>query len=171
MLAERGRPRRKASLVREAHDTAGEAAALPREPRTMSPQDNAPCSLSERAGTSNAQRLKISALISFLRTSPRDFRRKNKRKKTLNKSCRRFWRWSSRESAWPISKLILAMGGTLGPAPKAMQLSRPSLLSYLQRFNKKRRVHYKIDAQPRLRSDAPSPRIREPVKIPSRAAR
>jgi hypothetical protein len=62
------------------------------------------------------------------------------------------------------------MGGTLGPAPKAMQLSQPSLLSYLQRFNKKRRVHYKVDLQPRWRSDAPSPRIKEPVKIPSRAA-
>lgn len=74
---------------------------------------------------------------------------------------RRFWRWSSRESAWPISKLILAMGGTLGPAPKAMQLSRPSLLSYLQRFNKKRRVHYKIDVQPRWRSDGPGPRLRK----------
>jgi hypothetical protein len=36
------------------------------------------------------------------------------------------------------------MGGTLGPAPKAMQLLRPSLLSYLQRFNQKRRVHYKV---------------------------
>jgi hypothetical protein len=63
------------------------------------------------------------------------------------------------------------MGGTPGPAPKAMQLSRPSLLSYLQRFNQKRRVHYKIDVLPRWRSDAPSPRIKEPVKIPSRAAR
>ena len=31
---------------------------------------------------------------------------------------RRFWRWSSRESAWPISKLILAMGGTLGASTK-----------------------------------------------------
>jgi hypothetical protein len=44
------------------------------------------------------------------------------------------------------------------------------LLSYLQRFNQKRRVHYKIDVQPRWRSNAPSPRLREPVKIPSRAA-
>jgi hypothetical protein len=83
---------------------------------------------------------------------------------------RRFWRWSSRESAWPISKLISAMGGTLGPAPKAMQLSQPSLLSYLQRFNHKRRIHYKVDVQPKWRSDAPSPRIKEPVKMPSRAA-
>jgi hypothetical protein len=79
--------------------------------------------------------------------------------------CRRFWRWSSRESAWPISKLILAMGGTLGPAPKAMQLSQPSLLSYLHRFNQKRRVHYKIHVQPRWRSDAPSPRLRAPTKV------
>jgi hypothetical protein len=78
---------------------------------------------------------------------------------------RRFWRWSSRESAWPISKLILAMGGTLGPAPKAMQLSQPSLLSYLHRFNQKRRVHYKIHVQPRWRSDAPSPRLRAPTKV------
>jgi hypothetical protein len=62
------------------------------------------------------------------------------------------------------------MGGTLGPAPKAMQLSRPSLLSYLQRFNHKRRIHYKVDLQPRWRSDAPSPRIKEPVKVTSRAA-
>ena len=83
---------------------------------------------------------------------------------------RRFWRWSSRESAWPISKLILAMGGTLGPAPKAMQLSRPSLLSYLQRFNKKRRLNYKIDLLPRLSGETASARIREPVKIPSRIA-
>ena len=52
-----------------------------------------------------------------------------------------------------------------------MQLSRPSLLSYLQRFNHKRRIHYKVDVQPRLWSDLPSPRIKEPVKIPSRAAR
>jgi hypothetical protein len=83
---------------------------------------------------------------------------------------RRFWCWSSRESAWPISKLISAMGGTLGPAPKAMQLSQPSLLSYLQRFNHKRRIHYKVDVQPKWRSDAPSPRIKEPVRMPSRAA-
>jgi hypothetical protein len=83
----------------------------------------------------------------------------------------RFWRWSSRESAWPISKLILAMGGTLGPAPKAMQLSQPSLLSYLQCFNKKRRLNYKIDLLPRLSSETANPRIKEPVKIPSRTAR
>jgi hypothetical protein len=83
----------------------------------------------------------------------------------------RFWRWSSRESAWPISKLILAMGGTLGPAPKAMQLSQPSLLSYLQCFNKKRRLNYKIDLLPRLSKETASPRIKEPVKIPSRTAR
>src|SRR4029453_7790132 len=42
------------------------------------------------------------------------------------------------------------MGGTPGPAPRSMQLSRPSLLSYLQRFNEKRRLHYKIDLLPRL---------------------
>jgi len=53
------------------------------------------------------------------------------------------------------------MGGTLGPAPEAMQLSQPSLLSYLQRFNKKRRIHYKIDVQPRWRSDGPGPRLRK----------
>jgi len=84
---------------------------------------------------------------------------------------RRFWRWSSRESAWPISKLILAMGGTLGPAPKAMQLSQPSLLSYLQRFNKKRRVHYKIDVQPRWRSDGPGPRLRKDSEGDSETAK
>ena len=97
----------------------------------------------------------------------KDMRGRRLRHKT---GLRRFWRWSSRESAWPISKLILAMGGTLGPAPKAMQLSQPSLLSYLQRFNHKRRIHYKVDVQPKWRSDAPSPRIKEPVKMPSRAA-
>jgi len=104
--------------------------------------------------------------LNFLRTSPRDFRRKNKKKNRVDikKGCRRFRCWSRRESAWPRSQVILAMGGTPGPAPRSMQLSRPSLLSYLQRFNKKRRVHYKIDVQPRLRSDAPSPRLRTATK-------
>jgi hypothetical protein len=60
---------------------------------------------------------------------------------------------------------ILAMGGTPGPAPKSMQLSQPSLLSYLQRFNQKRRIHYKIDVQPRWRSDAPSPRVQAATKV------
>jgi len=87
-------------------------------------------------------------------------------------SCCRFRCWSGRESAWLVSKVISAMGGTPGPAPKSMQLSRSSLLSsYLQRFNAKRRIHYKIDVQPRWRSDTPSPRLKEPVKIPSRDAR
>jgi len=45
-----------------------------------------------------------------------------------------------------------------------MQLSQPSLLSYLQRFNKKRRIHYKVDVQPRWRSDAASPRLKESTK-------
>jgi hypothetical protein len=90
----------------------------------------------------------------------------------IRESCCRFRCWSGRESAWLVSKVIPAMGGTPGPAPKSMQLSRSSLLSsYLQRFNAKRRIHYKIDVQPRWRSDTPSPRLKEPVKIPSRAAR
>jgi hypothetical protein len=57
------------------------------------------------------------------------------------------------------------MGGTLGPALKAMQLSQSSLLSYLQRFNEKRRIHYKIDVQPRWRSDAASPKIHAATKV------
>jgi hypothetical protein len=49
-----------------------------------------------------------------------------------------------------------------------MQLSQPSLLSYLQRFNKKRRMHYKVDVQPRWRSDAASPRIQAAIKVERR---
>jgi hypothetical protein len=52
-----------------------------------------------------------------------------------------------------------------------MQLSHPSLLSYLQRFNKKRRINYKIDLQLRPRTETPTPRIKEPVKLPYRATR
>ena len=52
------------------------------------------------------------------------------------------------------------MGGTPGPAPRSMQLSHPSLLSYLQRFNKKRRIHYKIHLQPTLHLETPAPRIK-----------
>ena len=89
----------------------------------------------------------------------------------IRKSCRRFRCWSRRESAWPISEGISAMGGTPGPAPRSMQLSRPSLLSYLQRFNKKRRISYKIDLQLRPRTETSTPRIKEPVKLPHRATR
>ena len=63
------------------------------------------------------------------------------------------------------------MGGTPGPAPRSMQLSQPSLLSYLQRFNHKRRIQYKIRLQPNPLGETPTPRIREPVKMPSRAVR
>jgi hypothetical protein len=45
----------------------------------------------------------------------KDIRGRRLRHKT---GLRRFWRWSSRESAWPISKLISAMGGTLGASTK-----------------------------------------------------
>jgi hypothetical protein len=38
-------------------------------------------------------------------------------------------------------------------------------LSYLQRFNEKRRIHYKIDVQPKWRSDAASPRIHAATKV------
>ena len=89
----------------------------------------------------------------------------------IRKSCRRFRCWSRRESAWPISEGISAMGGTPGPAPRSMQLSHPSLFSYLQRFNKKRRIHYKIDLQRKARTETPAPRIRAPVKMLQRAAR
>jgi hypothetical protein len=89
----------------------------------------------------------------------------------IRKSCRRFRCWSRRESAWPISEGISAMGGTPGPAPRSMQLSHPSLLSYLQRFNKKRRISYKINLQLRPRTETPTPRIKEPVKLPYRATR
>jgi hypothetical protein len=97
----------------------------------------------------------------------KDIRGRRLRHKT---GLRRFWRWSSRESAWPISEGSRPWEERWGPAPKAMQLSQPSLLSYLQRFNQKRRIHYKVDVQPRWRSDGPGPRIKEPVKMPSRAA-
>lgn len=89
----------------------------------------------------------------------------------IRKSCRRFRCWSRRESAWPISEGISAMGGTPGPAPRSMQLCRPSILSYLQRFNKKRRISYKIELQLRPRTEASTPRIKEPVKLPYRATR
>ena len=103
----------------------------------------------------------------FFRTSLRAFRRKNKRKNRddIKEGCCRFRCWSRRESAWTRSKVILAMGGTPGPAPRSMQLSQPSLLSYLERFNQKRRIHYKIDVQPRWRSDAPSPRIQAAARV------
>jgi len=57
------------------------------------------------------------------------------------------------------------MGGTPGPAPKSMQLSQPSLLSYLQRFNRKRRLHYKIDLLPRWGKDSTTPRIQAATKV------
>jgi hypothetical protein len=60
---------------------------------------------------------------------------------------------------------ISAMGGTPGPAPKSMQLSQPSLLSYLQRFNQKRRLHYKIDLRPREQMERPTPRLQAPTKV------
>jgi hypothetical protein len=44
-------------------------------------------------------------------------------------------------------------------------------LSYLQRFNHKRRLNYKIDLLPRLGTETASPRIKEPVKVPSRVVR
>ncbi|HEU0275214.1 MAG TPA: hypothetical protein VFQ83_11860, partial [Candidatus Udaeobacter sp.] len=47
----------------------------------------------------------------------------------------------------------------------------PSLLSYLQRFNQKRRISYKLDLPPKLRRETSTPRIREPVKLPYRAMR
>jgi hypothetical protein len=50
-----------------------------------------------------------------------------------------------------------------------MQLLQPSLLSYLQRFNQKRRIQYKIHFQPNPRGETPTPRIKAPVKMPSRA--
>ena len=107
-----------------------------------------------------------SRLKLFLRTSPRDFRRKNKREADydIKQGCVDFGAGPRVRVHGRYPKLISAMGGTQGPAPKAMQLSQPSLLSYLQRFNKKRRIHYKIDVQPRWRSDAPSPRLKEPTK-------
>ena len=47
------------------------------------------------------------------------------------------------------------MGGPPGPAPKSMQASQSLLLSYLQRFNEKRRIHYKVDLQPRQPRETP----------------
>ena len=133
----------------------------------------------ERARTPKACReSRVSSLFRLLyifffenfaaRIPEKDIRGRRLRHKT---GLRRFWRWFSRESAWPISKLILAMGGTLGPAPKAMQLSQPSLLSYLQRFNQKRRIHYKVDVQPRWQSDAASPRIQAATKVERRTVK
>jgi hypothetical protein len=52
-----------------------------------------------------------------------------------------------------------------------MQLLQPSLLSYLQRFNHKRRLNYKIDLLPRLGTESASAWIKQPVKLPSRVAR
>src|SRR5258707_558351 len=95
--------------------------------------------------TSETLNLKLPVKI-FLRTSPRDFRRKNKREEAdydIKPGCVDFGAGPRVRVHGRYPKLISAMGGTQGPAPKAMQLSQPSLLSYLQRFNKKRRIHYK----------------------------
>jgi hypothetical protein len=43
--------------------------------------------------------------------------------------------------------------------------SKPSLLSYLQRFNQKRRLHYKIDLLPRLSKESPAPRLQTATKV------
>ena len=60
------------------------------------------------------------------------------------------------------------MGGPPGPAPKSMQASQSLLLSYLQRFNEKRRIHYKVDLQPRQPRETPTPRLQAPRKFSDR---
>lgn len=111
----------------------------------------------------------ISSLKFFFENFAARFPEKDIREKVtgidIRKSCRRFRCWSRRESAWPISEGISAMGGTPGPAPRSMQLSHPSLLWYLQRFNKKRRISYKIDLQSRPRRETPIPRIKQATRV------
>jgi len=78
-------------------------------------REDAPQSLSR-----NQSQFVVSSTFYFFenfaaRFPEKDIRGRRLRHKT---GLRRFWRWSSRESAWPISKLISAMGGTLGASTK-----------------------------------------------------
>jgi hypothetical protein len=126
-----------------------------------------------RAKQSQYFRLSSAVMIFFekLRRAISGERIRGRTGRYLDRGCCRFRCWSRRESAWPKSEGISAMGGTPGPAPRSMQLPRPSLLSYLQRFNKKRRIHYKVDVLPRWRSDTLSPRIQAVTRVQRPAAK
>ena len=56
----------------------------------------------------------------------------------------------------------LGHGRTAGASAKIDASVAVLLLSYPQRFNEKRRIHYKVDLQPGQPRETPTPRLQAP---------